>query len=139
MMESKSLWENPGSLMIYFTTRILIEESSHTTHHEKNFLISACEKSPTLTLSLMTPIRNILKPVRNLGSQCEILLPTLSNGKIISLNPTLMVNALYTSKPGFSRKSDPEQTSMQNHPKPIMRMWSGLRRLNQTWKTERKP
>ena len=135
MMESKSLWENPGSLMIYFTTGIPIEESLYMTHHGKNFLISACEKSPTLTPFLMMPIRSTLKPARSLGNQCEILPPISNNGRINSLNPTLMANASYTSKPAFSRKSDPGQTSTQNLPGPIIRMWSGLLRLNQIWMT----
>ena len=116
MMGSKFPWESPGFLMTYSTTGIPIEESSNMTHHGKNFLISACEKSPTLTPFLMMPIRSTPKPARSLGNQCEILPPISNNGRINSLNPTLMANASYTSKPAFSRKSDPGQTSTQNHP-----------------------
>ena len=135
MMGSKFPWESPGFLMTYSTTGIPIEESSNMTHHGKNFLISACEKSPTLTPFLMMPIRSTPKPARSLGNQCEILPPISNNGRINSLNPTLMANASYTSKLAFSRKSDPERISTRNHPGPTMRMWSGLLRLNQIWMT----
>ena len=137
MMGSKFPWESPGFLMTYSTTGIPIEESSNMTHHGKNFLISACEKSPTLTPFLMMPIRSTPKPTRSLGNQCEILPPISNNGRINSLNPTLMANASYTSKLAFSRKSDPKRISTRNHPGPTMRMWSGLLRLNQIWMTEK--
>ena len=138
MMRSRSLWECPGFLMTYSTTGIPIGENSSTTCHGKNFLISACEKSPTLTPFLMMPIRSTPKPARSLGNQCEILPPISNNGRTNSLNPTLTANASYTFKLTSSRKSDPEWTSTQNHPRPITRMWSGLLRLNQTWMTERR-
>ena len=132
-MGSKFLWENPGFLMTYSITGIPIEESLNMTHHGKNFLISACEKLPTLTPFLMMPIRSTLKLARSLSNQCKILPPISNNGRINSLNLTLMANASYTSKLAFSRKSGPEQTSMWNHPRPIIYMWPGLLRLNQIW------
>ena len=131
MIGSKFLWERPGFLMIYSTTGIPIEESSNMTYYRKNFLISVCKKLPTLTLFLIISIRSILKLTRSLDNQCKILPSILNNGRINSLNPTLMANTSYTSKLTFSRKSNPEQISMWNHPGPIMHMWSGLLRLNQ--------
>ena len=135
IMGSKFPWESPGFLMTYSITGIPIEESSNMTHHGKNFLISACEKSPTLIPFLMIPIRSILKPARSLGNQYKILPPISNNERINSLNPILMANALYTSKLIFLRKSDFKQTSIQNHPGPIICIWSGLLRLNQIWMT----
>ena len=117
--------------MIYSITGISIEESLNMIYHGKNFLISACKKSPTLILFLIMLIRSTLKPARSLDNQCKILPPILNNGRINSLNPILMANTLYTSKLTFLRKSDPGQIFMQNHPGPIMYIWSGLLRLNQ--------
>ena len=131
MMGLKFLWKSPGFLMIYSITGISIEESLNMIYHGKNFLISACKKSPTLILFLIMLIRSTLKPARSLDNQCKILPPILNNGRINSLNPILMANTLYTSKLTFLRKSDPGQIFMQNHPGPIMYIWSGLLRLNQ--------
>ena len=116
--------------MTYSITGIPIKESSNIIYYRKNFLISAYKKLPTLIPFLMMSIRSILKPVKSLDNQCKILLPILNNRRINLLNPILMANILYTFKLIFLRKSDPKQISLQNHPGPIMCIWSGLLRLN---------
>ena len=119
IMGSKSLWENPGFLIIYSITGTSIEESSSIIYYRKNFLISACKKSLILILFLIISIRNILKLAKNLGNQCKILPSILNSRRINSLNPILMANILYIFKLVFLRKSNLKQTSMQNHPRSI--------------------
>ena len=133
----KSLQENLRFLIIYSITRTPIEESSSMTYYRKNFLISVCKKLPILTLFLIISIRNILKLARNLGNQYKILPSILNSRRINLLNPILMANISYIFKLVFSRKSDLKQISMQNHPRPIIYIWSGLLRLNQIQITKR--